>query len=121
MAAGKRSKSQEAYASRYKSTIFAANRKKKLERIVKEQPNNEKAAMALKDIHYRRGTPKTSVWSSSTKQAAALLASFAKNTNSSAQPRTDTISAKNMFSLKTRIRNAGNYIYCNSVKVTGVN
>lgn len=116
MAAGKRSKSQEAYASRYKTTIFAANRKKKLERIVKEQPNNEKAVMALKDIHYRRGTPKTYVWSASAKREAMLIAEFSKATNIAANSEKATrttdseVSAayKSMFAIKARLHNGSN-------------
>lgn len=125
MAAGKKSKSQEAYSSRYKSTTFALNRKKKLERVLKDQPNNEQAKMAIKDIHYRRKTPNTTVWLASAKAGASLVASFTKNTNvalnTKAMPKNDTISARNMFSLKTRIRNAGNYIFADSLKVSGFN
>lgn len=116
MAAGKRSKSQEAYASRYKSTIFVVNRKKKLERIIKEQPNNEKAAMALKDIHYRRQTPKTTAWLASAKREAILVAEFRKatnvaaNTEKASRPTDGEISAayKNMFAIKARLHNGSN-------------
>lgn len=113
MAAGKRSKSQEMYATRYKATIFAANRKRKLERVVKEQPNNEKAAMALKDIHYRRQTPNTTAWLASAKREAMLIAEFRKAANVSANTkqedsRSTTAAYKNMFSMQARLHNGSN-------------
>lgn len=116
MAAGKRSKSQEMYATRYKATTFAANRKRKLERVVKEQPNNEKAAMALKDIHYRRKTPNTTAWLASAKREAMLIAEFRKaanvaaNTERAKRPTDGETSAayKNMFSIQARLHNGSN-------------
>lgn len=117
MAAGKRSKSAEAYSARYKTSGFAANRKKKLERILKDQPENEQVKMALKDIHYRRQTPKTTVWSASAKRAKDLVSNWCNN------PKPvpfDTISAKYMFSLKTRITYKGQFLYADSKKLTGL-
>ena len=113
MAAGKRSKSQEMYATRYKATIFAANRKRKLERVVKEQPNNEKAAMALKDIHYRRQTPNTTAWLASAKREAMLIAEFRKAANVAANTKQEdsritTAAYKNMFSMQARLHNGSN-------------
>lgn len=117
MAAGKRSKSQEAYAARYKTHTFAANRKKKLERILKKQPNNEAVKMALKDIHYRRKTPKTPVWSSTAKREVSVVTEFAK---ANKQVRSDTIQAKNMFSLKARIKLGTEFVFVNSTKLAGL-
>ena len=117
MAAGKRSKSAEAYSARYKTSGFAANRKKKLERILKQQPNNEQVKMALKDIHYRRQTPKTSVWSASAKRVKDLVSNWCND----AKPYiSDTISAKHMFSLKTRITYKGQFLYTDSKKLNGL-
>ena len=113
MAAGKRSKSQEMYATRYKATIFAANRKRKLERVVKEQPNNEKAAMALKDIHYRRQTPNTTAWLASAKREAMLIAEFRKAANVAANTKPINMNnpiykAIGMFSISARLHNGSN-------------
>lgn len=117
MAAGKRSKSSEAYSARYKTSGFATNRKKKLERILKQQPNNEQVKMALKDIHYRRQAPKTRVWSASAKRVTNLISNWCKDPKSSP---TDTIAAKHMFSLKTRITYKGQFLYTDSKKLTGL-
>lgn len=58
-----RSKSAELYYTKYKtSNKQAANRKRKLERLLKEQPNNEQIATALSSVGYRRYTPKTEHW-----------------------------------------------------------
>jgi hypothetical protein len=72
MAVGKASKSQEAYYSKYK-TLYPENRKRKLQRVLKAQPDNEQVKMALKDIHYRRKTPNSAVWSSSSRRMAQML------------------------------------------------
>lgn len=77
MAASKTSKSQEAYYSRYKATkLWETNRKRRLERTIKEQPNNENAKAALKGMVYRRKTPKTRVWSASWIRFAKLFKEF---------------------------------------------
>lgn len=63
MANKSRSKSAELYFTKYKTANKqAANRKRKLERLLKEQPNNEQIAIALTSIGYRRYTPKTEHW-----------------------------------------------------------
>lgn len=111
MAVGKKSKSQEAYASRYKATTFALNRRKKLERVLKDQPENEQVKMALKDIHYRRKTPNTTAWLPSAKRAATLIAEFEKAANVLANTKQDDTKAsvyKNMFSIQARLQNGVN-------------
>ena len=50
----KRSPSDAAY---YKNYSYETNRRKRLEKLAKEQPNNEQIQSALKNIHYRRKTP----------------------------------------------------------------
>jgi hypothetical protein len=77
MANKSRSKSQEAYFSKYASTKKqASNRKQKLLRLQKEQPNNLQVIAALNDIHYRRGTPKTPYWSHQMIAQAKLFKEF---------------------------------------------
>jgi hypothetical protein len=73
----KTSKSREAkYASYQISKKQESNRKKKLLRLQKEQPNNLQIEQALKDIHYRRGTPKVPYWSHSMITTAKLVKKF---------------------------------------------
>jgi hypothetical protein len=75
--ATKTSKGQEGYYARYKSgNVHAKNRKRKLERQLKLQPNNEQVKNALKDINYRRRTPGADGWSHSGIRMAKLFKEF---------------------------------------------
>jgi hypothetical protein len=69
------SKSQEGYYSSYKSSNkWMSNRKRKLEKQLKLQPNNEQIKEALKNIKYRRKTPTgKSMWSKQNIQTAKLF------------------------------------------------
>lgn len=53
-----------------------ANRKRKLLKLLKEQPNNEQIKDALTNIKYRRKTPKTQEWSKTDIQTAKLFKMF---------------------------------------------
>lgn len=69
-----RGASHKAYYSAYKSqNKYATNRKRKLLKLQKEQPNNTQITEALKNIKYRRKTPGTSVWSHTRKATAKLM------------------------------------------------
>ena len=72
------SKSQDGYYSSYKATSkWQSNRKRKLERQLKLQPNNEQIKDALKNIKYRRKTPVgKSIWSHSNIRLAKLFKLF---------------------------------------------
>jgi hypothetical protein len=72
------SKAKQAYAALYKSsTRWATNRKIKLTRVLKQQPNNEQVKDALTNIKYRRQTPTTkTVWSHSNIRLAKLFKEF---------------------------------------------
>jgi hypothetical protein len=73
----KTSKNKEAYYARYASAkLQASNRKEKLLRLQKEQPNNKQIESALLDIHYRRHTPKVPYWSHSMIATAKLVKKF---------------------------------------------
>ena len=76
--AGKTSASQTAYYSRYKANrTWEKNRIAKLQRTLKQQPNNEQVQEALKKGPvYRRRTPTTSQWSSSWIRAAKVVKQF---------------------------------------------
>ena len=77
MANKSRSKTAENYFAQYKaSRKWEANRKRKLERALKAQPNNEQVTRALKNIVYRRKTPKTREWSASWIKVAKLFKEF---------------------------------------------
>jgi len=141
MATGKASKSQEAYYARYKSTLFAKNRKRKLERVLREQPNNEQVQNALKDIHYRRKTPNTTMWTATDKRMAQMLRSWTGSfdmgilssnpkvaqdalaglgSRATVQKQDDTIQARHMFSFKARVKVAGELLFPSSTKLTGL-
>ena len=64
------------YAKYASSGTQAANRKRKLERLLKEQPNNPQIAVALKNIQYRRGTPKDPQWLHSQIAIAKIMKYF---------------------------------------------
>jgi hypothetical protein len=72
------SKSKQAYSALYKSsTRWATNRKIKLTRILKQQPNNEQIKDALANIKYRRHTPNgKTVWSHDNIRLAKLFKEF---------------------------------------------
>lgn len=72
------SKSQQAYSALYKSTTrWATNRKIKLTRVLKQQPNNEQVKDALANIKYRRHTPNSkTVWSHGNIRLAKLFKEF---------------------------------------------
>lgn len=68
-------KSQNTTASKSSGTM-EANRKRKLLKLLKQQPNNEQIKDALLNIKYRRKTPKTQEWSKSDIQTAKLFKEF---------------------------------------------
>jgi hypothetical protein len=72
------SKSKQAYSALYKSsTRWATNRKIKLTKLLKQQPNNEQIKDALANIKYRRHTPNTkTVWSHGNIRLAKLFKEF---------------------------------------------
>jgi hypothetical protein len=53
-----------------------ANRKRKLLKLLKQQPNNEQIKDALVNIKYRRKTPKNQEWSKTDIQTAKLFKQF---------------------------------------------
>lgn len=77
MASGKRSKTAEGNAASYKSSRrWETNRKRKLERTLKEQPNNEQIKAAMESMVYRRKTPTNQEWSSTWIRTAKLFKEF---------------------------------------------
>lgn len=71
------SKSKQNYSAVYKSSNrWQSNRKRKLLKQLKLQPDNEQVKLALENIKYRRGTPKTQEWSKSDIRTAKLFKMF---------------------------------------------
>lgn len=75
MAKSTTSPSQTAYYARYKtSNKWKSNREKRLLRTLKRQPNNkDQINAAMANLSYRRKTPNTPMWSSTTRKEAMLL------------------------------------------------
>lgn len=122
MANKSRSKGAEQQASSYKANKrWETNRKARLERTIKAQPNNEQAKLALKGMVYRRKTPTTRVWSASWIRVAKIFKEFtgrfdpaimssnpevAKAALARPGPKTANyvpLPAKDMFTLGTRV------------------
>ena len=70
MAKGK--SSSQSNKDHYKSYNYDLNRKARLEKLAKEQPNNQQIKDALGNIHYRRRTPKARQWNSRTRELAEM-------------------------------------------------
>jgi hypothetical protein len=101
--------------ARYKTgNTEAINRLRKLNLLVKQQPNNTQLPIAVKNIHHRRHTPKTPYWSSSMIRVAKLIKHFTgkfdKNMFSS-----DPI----VFAAATRTRNDNKFKGLNTKNPTG--
>lgn len=59
-----------------KSNRWEVNRKRKLEKQLKLQPNNEQVKLALQNIHRRRKTPTNREWSKTWIRVAKLFKLF---------------------------------------------
>jgi hypothetical protein len=79
MAKGKTSsKSDQNYWSRYKSNkVWETNRKRKLNKHLKNHANDQVAQKALSNIKYRRATPKDPQWTPGNIKIAKLFKQFA--------------------------------------------
>lgn len=70
-------KSKVAQAASYKANKrWETNRKRRLERTLKEQPNNQQVKDALKAMVYRRKTPNVREWSASWIAKAKIIKMF---------------------------------------------
>lgn len=69
--------SKTGQAADYKSSKrWEKNRRRKLEKLILLQPNNEQLKTALSNIVYRRKTPKVRFWSSTRRHIAGLFKRF---------------------------------------------
>lgn len=106
-----RSKNQQNLYSVYKSqNRQAANRKRKLLKLQKAQPNNEQIKKALDNIKYRRCTPKVPTWSHTAIQKVMLFKTFTKGKHTNVPNMPD----KDMFKLKSRAHIKGELVWQNS-------
>ena len=77
MANKKTGDSKTAQAAAYKSQKkWESNRKRRLERTLKEQPNNKNIKPAMEGMVYRRRTPTNPTWSHSMIREARLFKEF---------------------------------------------
>ena len=109
-----RGPSAKAYYAAYKSQgTFAKNRRKKLERTLKAQPNNLQVAQALKNIaSYRRKTPNVSTWSTTRRDTAKLFKEFTGMMNINVFNTNQDVKVLAISSLKNKV------IYKTHSKVT---
>lgn len=111
MATKSRSKTQGLHYVAYKAQgKQAANRKRKLLKLQKEQPNNEQVTKALANIKYRRYTPKVQHWSHSAIEKVMLFKTFEKGINQEF----DSSAYKHMDAIKKRAHYKGVPIWPNS-------
>lgn len=97
MANKSRSKTAENYSAQYKaSKKWESNRKRKLERTLKEQPENQQVKDALKSMVYRRKTPTTRQWSASWIKVAKLIKQFSGKFDREAMSSNDKTAAEAM-------------------------
>jgi hypothetical protein len=101
----KTSKSAEAYFARYKqSGVYATNRKRKLERALKRQPNNAQIPLAIKGVaSYRRKDPKEPYWSHQMIETAKVYKRFLG------------VFDKGIFSQKLEDQDAARYVRNNNL------
>lgn len=88
---------QDLYKAYQANKRCETNRKRKLEKRLKDNPNDTCVINALKNIKYRRRTPKAPHWSHTSKAWAGTKKAFAENAVKMDHP-------KNMFSIKERLR-----------------
>lgn len=69
-------KPAKAEPTNHKAARTEANRKRRLERTLKAQPNNKQVELALKDTKSKRKAPAKRVWSHSARYMAQIFKQF---------------------------------------------
>lgn len=101
-----RGPSAKAYYAAYKSqNKYATNKRKKLERTLKAQPNNEQVVIALKNIKYKRKTPGSPTWSHTKKATAAMFKQVVGKVNIDVFSNNDATRNMALVNLKTKFSN----------------
>lgn len=90
---------QAAYAAYKSQNRFVTNKKRKLLKTQKAQPNNEQVAEALKNIRWTRKTPGTAIWSHTKISAATMKSKYNKK---ELLEKMHPAEVKKMFSLGVR-------------------
>lgn len=68
-----KNKASDGYFSQYKANkTWEVNRKRRLTKVLKEQPTNTQVKEAMSGMVYRRKTPNTRQWSASAKRIAQM-------------------------------------------------
>ena len=99
------SKSKELHYSKYKTAkIFETNRKRKLLKLIKQQPNNEQLTAALSNMRSQRSTPKVPKWSHTAKADAKMFADFKRQAPSQSKGTKALVMPVQPFSLGARAR-----------------
>jgi hypothetical protein len=101
-----RSKTQESRAAAYKTEKrWEKNRKRKLQRALKRDPNNaEQINAALGSIVYRRKTPLKPAWTSTSRRIAILSKKFKlTKQNLEDNKKAEKPSYGAMFTISTRL------------------
>ena len=103
------SKSKTSYYNNYKaSSKWQSNRKRKLLKQLKLQPNNEQVKDALVNIKYRRKTPsQKAMWSKTNIQIAKLFKLFTGTVSVdlfSSNPKTQTFTLMQKTDNKHRVK-----------------
>ena len=85
MAKGK--SSSKSNQEHYKQYDYEKNRRSRLEKLAKAQPNNQQVQAALKNIHYRRKAPKLKAWTPAKKELAEMNALASRDIPLQTQPK----------------------------------
>lgn len=78
MAKAKRAgKSYQGYYASYKSTSrWRLNRERRLNKLLKRNPDNEQVKLAIKNLSYRRKNPTSTIWNKTNIRVARLFKLF---------------------------------------------
>lgn len=95
------------YARAAREMVAIKNRRRKLESLLKKNPENAQVAEALKNIKYRRKTPGTSMLSTNEKNIRGLVAAYHKKRQPVKVPEQ---SLREMYQIGTRA-NGGEFTW----------
>lgn len=100
MAKGKRTGKGHAlrYTAYKQANKYAANRKRRLLRALKKNPENAQIETAIKDVVYRRSTPTNRHWSATKRQLAILFKEFTGRFDSNILSNNEKVAAPALMS-----------------------
>lgn len=103
-------KNKQAAAPASKSNRWEINRKRKLEKQLKLQPNNKQVELALQNIHRRRKTPTNREWSHSWRRIAQLFKLFAGRFDRNIMSSNQTVAAAALQKPSKRSQQVNNIV-----------